>query len=148
METGTDAVHEALHSVEAKKSFASSTPVGSALRAVFKAYAAAASDGEEDVTLTVAQCYSLLSDCLVLDSDRPHSSNADVQGVFSVVCFDDEDDFAGDSAPYMDITFAQFTEIVVRLASRMYTKKEAPSLVDKAASFISEFFVDIPGADE
>ena len=123
--------------------------MGSALRAVFKVYAAAASDSEEDVTMTVAQCFSLLGDCLVFDSDRPHSSNADAQGVFSAVCFDGEEDFAGDSAPYMDITFAQFTEIVVRLASRMYTKKEAPSLVDKAASFISEFFADMdPGADE
>jgi len=143
METGTDSVHEALHSLEAKKSFASSTPAGSALRAVFNSYATAASENEDDVTLTVAQCYALLSDCLLFESDRPHSSNAEVQKVFSAVCFDDEEDFAGDSAAYMDITFAQFTEIVVRLASRMYTKKEAPSLVDKAVSFISEFFADV-----
>ena len=98
---------------------------------------------EDDITLTVAQCYALLRDCLLFESERPHSSNAEVQKVFSAVCFDDEEDFAGDSAAYMDITFAQFTEIVVRLASRMYTKKEAPSLVDKAVSFISEFFADV-----
>ena len=136
-------MREALHDAEAKKLFAPSAPAGAALGAVFDTYcafgrsaravAAAASKG--DRTITVAALWALLQDCLVIDSDHPHSSAADMQKVFSRVAFGGGD--GGAEGGDIELTFAQFKEAVVRIASRMYPGHY--SLPEKGTKLVLEF---------
>ena len=140
-----DAVREALHDNEAKKTFAPGAPAGAALAAAFATYSnfgkskrqiqRAAAAEEQDRTVTVAALWAMLQDCLVIDSEHPHSSAADVQKVFSRVFFGGSD--GGAEGGDIEVTFAQFKEAIVRIASRMYPGHH--SLPEKGAKLVMEF---------
>eukprot|EP00937_MAST-01D_sp_MAST-1D-sp2_P003252 g3252.t1 len=142
----SDRVLDTLHSKDARDAFAADAPTGGALLRAFRAYAsmgrgaadAARREQDGDCTITASACWVLLQDCLVVGSDRPHSSAEDVQKALGTVVFGAADAFGEDSA-LIDVTFTQFTEITTRLASRMYKGKD--STLQKAAKLTEEFIV-------